>query len=251
MATSPAILNKIKLLLKLGTSPNPHEADSARKLAEGLIEKHSVSQEELESLKDPKPLYGDDEKLFETLGLVGWRQQLALAVGTHFECQIVQEEYVPTEGPHIYHYFVYGDSEDVNKVQLSYHAFAKEVEKLVDIQCLGHGPVYTFSYCEGVVDAIKQNILLHGIDIPEVRRPLKKDAVVTKQEGLVKQQDARPKAAEERVNVNTQSIVQDIMAYFKGIQDGKELFLDEIMAIASQSQPVKELKKDEYPAPNS
>jgi hypothetical protein len=245
MPTPPTILNKVKLLLKLATSPNPHEADSARKLAEGLIEKHNITPEELETIKDPKPLYGDDEKLFVTIGLVPWRQRLALAVGNHFECQIVQEELVPAEGASHFHYFVFGDPADVKKVQYSFPLFAKEVELLITTRCLGHGPVYTDSYTEGVVDAIKQNILLFGIDIPDklkmqVKATVEK-AITLGGDQIVKE---KPKPAEKRVDVNNQDRVKDIMAYFKGIEDGGNIFLDELLEMTENGLEVKELKDE-------
>lgn len=248
MATPPAILNKVKLLFKLATSPNPHEADSARKLAEGLIEKHGITPEELEGLKDPKPLYGDDEKIFSTIGIVGWRQQLALAVSKYFGCQVVQEEMVPTEGTRFYNYFAYGDPEDVKQVKFAFSAFASQVEHLIDIQCLGRGPVYIESYCEGTTDAIKQNILLFGIDIPEKkktpRQPKKQEATTIPGDALSKPGPERPKPADRRVDVNAGSMVKDIMAYFKGVEDGKDLFLDDILELAADLEEPKELKNE-------
>jgi hypothetical protein len=122
MPTPPAILNKVKLLQRLAFSPNPHEAESARQLADKLIEKHNITPEELESLKDPKPLYGEDEKLYVSIGIVGWRQQLAVAIGNHFGCQIVQVELVPADGPHPFEYYCYGEPEDVKNVQFVFRA---------------------------------------------------------------------------------------------------------------------------------
>jgi hypothetical protein len=246
MPTPPAILNKVKLLLKLSASPNPHEADSARKLAEGLIEKHNITPEELETIKDPKPLYGDDERLFITLGIIGWRQQLAVSVANHFDCQIVQEELVPMEGQHPFHYFVYGDPNDVRKVQFAFHAFANKVELLSDHQCLGRGPVYISSYCEGIVDSIKQNIWLYGVQIPEQKetvRDIPAQAITAKSEELTKPKEERPKAADRHVDVASQSNVQDVMAYFRGVQDGKDLFLDDILEIAAENEEAAKLQQ--------
>jgi Protein of unknown function (DUF2786) len=243
MPTPPAILNKIKLLRKLATSPNPHEAESAQRLADGLIEKHGVTPEEIAAL-DPKPLYGDNDKLYTTIGIVGWRQQLAVSVANHLECQIVQVELVPTEGEHPYEYYVYGEPDDVKNVQFAFRVFAKKVELLSDTQCLGRGPVYVGSYCEGVVDAIKQNIILFGIDLPEIKKPVKKvepEAITTKSEEITK---PKPEAAEKHIDVGTQSKIQDIMAYFRGIQDGKDLFLEDILEITAQNEVAQKLPEE-------
>lgn len=251
MATPPGILNKVKLLLKLATSSNPHEADNARKLAEGLIEKHSITEEELESIKDKKPLYGDDELMFSTVGIVSWRQQLALVIAKHFMCQVVQEEMVPTDGEHFFNYFAYGDPEDVKNVKFAFKAFANKVEYLVDTQCLGRGPIYVESYCEGVVDAIKQNILMYGIDIPDKmkkpRQPKPEQNITITGNAIDKPQQEKPKPAERRVDVNSGSMVKDIMAYFKGVEDSKDLFLDDILELAAEVEEPKELSDEAKP----
>lgn len=241
MPTPPHILNKIKLLLKLATSPNPHEAESAQRLADGLIEKHGVTAEEIAAL-DPKPLYGDNDKLYTTIGIVAWRQQLAVAVATHLECQIVQVELVPSEGEHPFEYYVYGEPEDVKNVQFAFRAFAKKVEFLADTQCLGRGPVYVGSYCEGVVDAIKQNIVLYGIDLPEIKKPVKQveTQVISKGEEITK---PKPEAAEKHIDISGKNKVQDIMAYFKGVADGRDLFLEDILAIASENEEAQKLQE--------
>jgi hypothetical protein len=231
MPTPPAILNKIKLLLKLSGSPNSFEAESAQRLADGLIEKHGVTPEELESIKDPKPLYTEDEKLFVSIGIIGWKQQLALTIGTYFECQIVQEELVPIEGPRPFHYYVYGDVDNVKNVQSSFFDFCTKIDQLVQTRCAGKGEVYLTSYCEGVVCAIKENIFLFGLELPQVNKtmePANDQVLTTKSEELTKPKD-KPPAAEKRVDVNAQSNIQDIQAYFNGMYDGRDLFLKDML----------------------
>lgn len=224
-STPPAILNKIKLLKGLSQSPNPHEAESARQLAEKLIEKHNVSEGELSSL-DPKPLYGENEKLFTTIGPVHWRQQLAVSIAAHFDCQIVQVELVPAEGPHPFEHYVYGETDNVNNVKATFYSFNSKVEHLINTKCLGRTSVYVSSYAEGVVDAIRENIILYGIDLPEVVRPIKNDkAIVPTIETIEKPKD-RPAPANERIDISGKTFVQDIAAYFNGLYDGKDLFLD-------------------------
>lgn len=248
MPTPPTILNKVKLLLRLGESPNPHEADSARKLAEGLIDKHNITPEELESIKDPKPLYGEDEKLFATTGIVHWKQKIALAVGNHFECQIIQEELIPGEGERQYHYYVYGDPSDVRKVQYAFRSFVFQVEHLLDLHCLGRGPVYIESYCEGAVDAIKQNIAWYGINIPDkLKQQVKVEvekAITVGEDALVKATE-KPKPTDRRVDINAQESVRDIFAYFQGVEGGQNLFLEEEPPeLTEESWKAKEFKDE-------
>lgn len=241
MPAPPAILDKVKKLLNLAQSSNPNEAENARAMADKFIAKYNITEEDLASL-EPKEFYGENEKLFVTLGIVGWRQQLALAVATYFDCQIVQEELVPAEGVHQFNYFVYGDDDQVKDVQFVYHAFCKKIENLADERCFGRGPVYVDSYCEGVVESVKWNIQMYGIDIPDVKRPVAKveQAPPPNSKTITKSGPDKEEPTEKRVDVNSGSLIKDIMAYFKGVDDGRELSLKAVLELE-----VEELKRIE------
>ncbi len=246
MSAPASILAKIKKLLSLATSSNPNEAQNARALADGLMAKYNITEDDLASL-DPKEYYGENEKLFFTVGLSPWRQQLAVAVASYFDCQIVQEQLGAAEGEATYTYFVYGDDDQVKDVQFVYHAFAKKVNNLSDIRCLGRGPVYVESYCDGVVDSIKMNIQLYGIDLPDIQRPLKKqeEAPPPKSTTIVKSGENREEPTDQRIDINKGSLVKDIMAYFKGIDDGNNLSLADILELEVQNETAKELETKE------
>jgi Protein of unknown function (DUF2786) len=239
MSAPPAILHKIKLLLNLANSSNPNEAENARAMADKFIVKYNITEDELAAL-EPKEFYGENEKLFTTLGVVGWRQHLALAVATYFDCQIVQEELVPAEGLHQFNYFVYGDDDQVKDTQFVYHAFAKKIENFADVRCMGRGPIFIDSYCEGVVESVKWNIQMYGIDLPEIKRPLKKEeqAVPVNTKTITKSGPDKEEPTDKRVDVNAHSLIKDVMAYFKGVDDGKELSLQDVLQIE-----VEELKR--------
>ena len=244
MPAPPSILNKVKLLLNLASSPNQNEADTARAMADKLIAKYSITQEELDSL-EPKEFYGENEKLFVTLGIVSWRQQLALAVATYFDCQIVQEELVPAEGLHQFNYFVYGDDDQVKNVQFVYHAFCKKIELLSDNRCVGRGPVYVDSYCEGVVESVKWNIQMYGIDVPEMKKSLKKEEApppppTTK--SITKSGPDKEEPTDKKVDISKNSFIKDVMAYFKGVDDGKNLSLQEILELASEVKDSEQME---------
>ena len=250
MSTSPAILDKIKKLLSLTQSSNPNEAENARAMADKLIAKYAVTEEELSSLEE-KVYYGEDEKLFVTLGIVGWRQQLALAVATHFDCQIVQEELVPAEGIHQFNYYVYGDDDQVRDTQFVYHAFAKKVEKLADTKCLGRGHIYIDSYCEGVIDSVKWNIKMYGIDLPSGKRSFKKQeevASVKPSNAITKTSTEKDEPTDKRVDVNSQSLVKDVMAFYKGVDDGADLSLRDVLELEVENEESRRLQEAEEEA---
>jgi len=257
MSAPESILLKIKLLLNLANSPNQNEADNARAMVEKLIAKYNISEEELKSIEDKKPLYGEENKLFSTVGIVGWRQQLALAIGKHFFCQIVQEELVPASGPHEYNYYIYGDLEDEVNVKFVYHAFASKVEELVKTKCIGRGQIFISSYCEGVIEAIKNNIYWEGIDLPEVKAPSRPLTDEDKQlnngtSNLTHHKEEKEKPVQESVDVNSQSLIKDINAYFKGLDDGKNLSLSEILELEAINEEAKRLESvSPAPPPNN
>lgn len=233
MSAPPGILAKIKKLLGLATSSNVNEAQNAQALADGLMAKYNITADDLSSL-DPKEYYGENEKLFFTVGLSLWRQQLAVAVASYFDCQIVQEQLGAAEGEATYTYFVYGDDDQVKDVQFVYHAFAKKINNLVDVKCLGRGPVYIDSYCDGVVDSVKWNIQMYGIELPDGRRVVKQEeekAPPPKSNTIVKSGDNKENPTDNKIDISKGHIVKDIMAYFKGVDDGKNLSLQEILEL--------------------
>ena len=247
MSDNEAVLQKIKLLLKLASSPNENEAANARTMADRLIAKYNITEEELKSIEDKKPLYGEDDKLFVTMGLCGWRQQLALGIGKHFMCQIVQEELVPVEGLHQFNYYVYGDPEDSVNVKFVYHSLVKRIDEIIATKCIGRGNIYVSSYCEGLVEAIKNNIYWGGIEIPDVKKP--KREVIPEEEkvlndgqsNIVKHKEEKEKPAEKSVDVNSQSMIKDVNAYFKGLMDGANFSLNEILELEAENEVPAEL----------
>lgn len=242
MSTPKTVLNKIKLLLNLVNSPNANEAAAAQAMADKLIAKYNVTEEELASLVDKEPLYGKDDLLFHTISLVGWMQRLALACAKQFYCHIVQEKCQPAVGSPEYNYYVYGEDENVNYVKFVFNAFLKKIFNLVDIKCLGRGPIYIESYTEGVVESIKANIEMDGIDIPEVKRPSRpiqqqEEKVFNNGQSNMTQFKQQKEAPEEKtVDVGEGSLIRDMMAYFKGLEDARHLSLQDILESEDNDQ---------------
>lgn len=247
--TPEPILSKIKLLLNLAKSPNPHEAENARAMANALIEKYKLTEEELASLEEKKPLYGDDDKMFITFGIVAWKQSLALTISKQFYCQIVQEELVPVEGLHQYTYYVYGDKEDADNVKFVYKTFSDRIEELVEKKCIGRGPLYTSSYTEGLVEIINNTIVWEGIDIPNIRVPSREKPVEVPERTLNNgssnlsiNKEEKEKPCKESVAPQGGSIIKDIQAYFKGLQDGKDFSFQDVLELAAEASKLKEIQ---------
>jgi len=238
MLVPPAILNKVKLLLRLAASPNPNEAENARLKAEELIAKHGITEDDLASL-DEKVFYGEEEKLFVSIGIIGWKQILSLAIATYFDCQIVQEQTMVVgdeEGISTYSYFVYGDDDQVRDTQFVWNAFTKKIDWLVATRCLSRGPVYIDSYCEGLVESIKWNIQMYGIEIPEFKKKvIKPEEQAAPPTANTLATIAKEEPTDKRVNVNVGSLIRDIQAYFRGLDDGKNLSLQDVLEVETES----------------
>lgn len=241
MPATEAILQKIKLLINLSVSSNLNEAEAAVNMIAKLVAKYKITEEELKSLKENKPLYGEDEKLFVTIGLVGWKQQLALAIGKYLDCQIIQEELIPLEGLHQFSYFIYGSSQDSANVKFVYNAFSKKVEELILINCVGRGMIYISSYCEGVVESIKNNIYWDGIELPitkvPTRQPTEKEKpLATEKSKLIKIKEEKENPVEASVDVNSQSLIKEINAYYRGLDHGRHISLDDVLELESKKE---------------
>lgn len=241
--TPPHILTKVKFLYKLSSSPNPHEAASALKLAEGLIAKYNITEEELKSLEE-KPLYSDDELLFHTLSIIGWMSQLALAVAKHFDCYVIQETITSALGQSEFNYYLYGSEQEVNLVKFVFHAFLKKINDLIDTKCLGRGEIYINSFSEGCVQGLKESIVLDGIEVPTVKIPVRqpaKEQIDTGTTKLAKYEEEKAKPMEQSVDVSKQSFIKDVMAYFRGIEEGQRLSLKDILQLEAENEKLSEL----------
>lgn len=244
MPAPETILNKIKLLLNLSASSNGNEASAASTMANKLIEKYAVTPEELEGLKDKPPVYCEDDRVYTSMGIISWKQQLLLAIAKYFECQIIQEQLVPLEGLTQFNYFVYGEPELASNVKIVFNSFSKKVEQLKEINCPSKGTVYIASYCEGIVDAIKENIHWDGINLPDLKKQktteIQEEKILNNgTSNLTSPKKDKEKPLEESVDVNSQSMIQDIHAYFRGLDHGRKISLNDILEL--DTQEIKEI----------
>jgi Protein of unknown function (DUF2786) len=247
MSTPETILTKVKLLLNLSSSSNTNESGNARAMADRLIAKYNITAEELKSLEEQPAKYGEDDLLFHTIRIVNWMQHLSLACAKHFFCYIVQETVKPGSGDEQYNYYVYGDDEDVTYVKFAFHTFHKKINELIAKKCAGRGPIYIESYCEGVIEAVKYNLSMDGLEMPEVKKPVINDDVGEKvlntgHETLATVRPEPEKPEKETVDISKGTLIKDVAAYFKGVADGKNLSLQEILELEAENERVKELQ---------
>lgn len=252
MSTPEYILNKVKLLLNLSNSSNVNEADNARAMANRLIEKYNITPEELKSLESQPEKYSSDDLLFHTFKIVNWMQHLAVACAKHFYCYIVQETIKPNSGSEEYNYYVYGEDEDEQAVKFVFSSLFKKIHNLIDTKCIGRGPIYIDSYCEGLVEAIKYNLANDDIEIPEMKQPtrlIQEEKVLNNgPSNLSTVRTEKEKPEKETVDISHGSLIKDVAAYFKGVADGKNLSLQDVLELEAENERVKELQESQEKA---
>jgi hypothetical protein len=247
------ILTKIQYLLNLGKSSTANEAASAFALAKKIIAKYGVTDQELESVKnEQKPYDNDNAIIFKANAIIGYKQQLALACAKQFFCYVVIETLVSAFGENTHTYYAYGEDEDIEYVKFAYSALEKMVNDLVLANCLGRGPRYIASYTEGVVEAIKGKIAEFGLDIPENKkkaRPITQDEKTLNdgEANITPVKTTKQRPEKETTDVMDGSMISDIGAYFRGLQDGRDLSIDEILELAADNETVEELTEGAHP----
>ncbi len=175
-------------------------------------------------------------------------QALALVCSKHFYCYVVQETIHPASGDEEFNYYVYGDDEDAEYTKFVFATFFKKINTLIDTKCLGRGPIYIDSYCQGVVESIKKNMALHGVDIPESKqatRSIKQEEKILNN-GKSNLSTATPKIEkpkEESVDINQNNLIKDIMAYFRGLEDGDNLSLQDILELEAENKESEQLEE--------
>lgn len=223
-----AHLHKIKLLFNLAAKAPEHEAANAKALAQKLMEKHGVTDEQLqELLNDGKPLYGEDQKLFSTPTVVPWKSLLAYLVSFKYNCYVVQEEQVPSEGSSEFVYYLYGDDNDVATVQYFFPKLLKEVEDVMLIACYGRGEIFVESYREGLINGLRENLNYFDLDFGFLKKKTIDKQISTGTANLTKTEAELPKEkpAKESVDVSSKTVVKDINAFFRGDVDGRNIDL--------------------------
>ena len=229
MPASESILNKIKLLVKLSESPNPNEAQNAKDMVDKLINKYSITQEELQSVVDKKSAYCENDLVFNTQNICGWKSQLALCLAFKFDCQIVQEQVIPTEGQSSYDYYVFGDDSDAFNVKHYFNVLNNKILDLINENCVSKGPIYIDSYCEGVVQSIRNSIELGDIQLIKLKSdvPVESEKIIGNGNANLApiKQEKEKLETEVKTDVGSQSIIKDIGAYFNGLSDGLDVYL--------------------------
>lgn len=129
---NPAVADKVRKLLALSQSSNPHEAAAAAAAAERLMQAHRLSEAELGDPGDPSPIESED---FERMraGLVTWRALLANEIARLHGCALLERR--PAGQPRPVTLLIYGEPGDVAAVRVLYSWARREVEAVTTKSC--------------------------------------------------------------------------------------------------------------------
>jgi Protein of unknown function (DUF2786) len=249
MTAPDHIITKVRFLLNLGTSSNANEAAAAKSAAEKLIAKYNITEAELKAADDSPRAYSVDSLVYKSFSVVGWMQHLVLACAKQFYCHVVVEQIKASSGHEEYSYYAYGDDADVANTKFAFNAILKKIHELLDTRCIGRGDIYKNSYCEGCVESVKSTIASFGIEIPEKKqatRPIKTEEKVLNNEtsNLAVHKSEKEKPEKETINVAQGSKIKDVMAYFRGLEDGSKISVQDVLELAAENEEPDQLEED-------
>lgn len=155
------ILEKINDLRKLSTSSNVHEAATAAAIADKLISKYRISEAQLSSNgKEDLEIKEDSEVLYQTSRIIRWKQILARVLVRHYNCYMWNDTIWRGSkgGRRINRFRISGTESDIIIVHYMFNWLIYEIERLRDLNAKGMGHTYVFSYCEGAVAGIADQL---------------------------------------------------------------------------------------------
>ncbi len=212
--------------MRLAKSANENEAANALAMAKRLMEKHGLSDADVEE-KEVKPIYTDDQMFHNAIEPKEWEDVLAVAVADKYECYVIKEKCITSSGDISFKYFAYGDDTDIIYVKAAFNHLHSQMASVISMNCRSRGELYINSYSEGLVSAVQLNIMFEELKMPGlVSTKAKEDepgpALV--KVDVVKEKPPIEEKTQTRSDKKEKPL--DIMAYFKGEGDGKDIHLD-------------------------
>lgn len=218
-----AAIEKVKLLKRLAASPEEHESNNAKVLADKLIERFNLLPEEYEE-KEEIQAYNDDDLLFTSPIQEEWSSTLALVISRKYDCLIIEEQNLAGTGETYFKYFVYGNSEDVAICKLLYNFISSKIEESVSENCYGRGDLYISSFKEGLVNGVRINIETEDFHIKGIvkssEEEVPKAALVSQEK---KNKEDLP--IKEKTQVNKKEKPLDLIAFFTGEGCGRKIHI--------------------------
>jgi hypothetical protein len=223
-----SIIEKIQHLRKLSASSNIAEATTAALIADKLISKFRISEEEINAHATEKPEQSGDI-LYESARSITWKSNLASRLSKHYGCFIYNDTARSEKGRQLTRLRLVGLKSDMSLVHYMFNWLVFEIERL-NKKNKGQGHIFCNSFCEGAVSGITQQLQAS-------KEEEKKEATVNNQSQALATLDARHALAESYIRgimklktVNKPNYSHlDGNAYDDGVKAGKNLHLGKVM----------------------
>lgn len=148
------IVEKVKKLLSLSKSSNEHEAATAAALANKLIQQYRISEAQLS--QEGEVIF-HDKILYHTGRIIPWKNTLACRLAEVYGCKVINNISFP-HGRKISNFKLVGRKTDCEICFYMFSWLVLEIQRLADLNAKGKGHKYVFSYCEGIVFGVIEQL---------------------------------------------------------------------------------------------
>jgi hypothetical protein len=163
-----SIIERVQKLLALSKSDNPNEAAAAAALADKLIQKHQLTEAELQAASPnnankPEPPDQYPYPIYTSLRRVAWKAHLASDIARHYDCAVIisfaykgekasGDSYRAANKESQYR--IIGRKEDCELAVYMFDWIATEIERLAKKHASGRGYAFSQTYCEGAENGV-------------------------------------------------------------------------------------------------
>lgn len=149
------ILEKVRKLLRLSKSSNPHEAALAAQRAQEIIDRYNIEQAMLDAegatvaTEEPIKNFRDDP-LDVNMISGSWQMRLQRTIAKQNSCFVYR-----SSGNSV----IVGSPSNVNAVRYLYSWLKKELEVLCVIEGIGHSKSWLNNFCIGATETVTERLL--------------------------------------------------------------------------------------------
>ena len=211
------VIDKVKKLLALSKSSNQNEAANATAAANRLIDEYRLSENDL----NDSDMIVDNEFIYETGRVIPWKRGLIYVLSNHYGVAVINQCDF-SNGRCKSRFKLIGNKSDVQIVKYMFAWLTSEITRLSNIEAKGKGHIFVFSYCEGFVAGIKNQL---DISRSEAKKSATTEAIVKIDSRLEQSNEFMCK----KFNTETKKFVSkrrfDSGAYYDGVNKGENTHL--------------------------
>ena len=209
------VMRRVRKLLKLARSDNPHEAASAMAHAQRLLLKHGLEASEVE--REPSAV-ADGGAVQVGSVLEKWCLRLADAVARANQCRALFVTTWPA-GVRQKAINMFGHADDLTKARYLYGYYFDETQRLTRVHARGKGRTWANSFRHGVIDAL---VVALAAVVREVRAEATSTAII-RLDSRGGEVDDFVAAKGPKKSINASPTNQDTIARLRGQAAGRTI----------------------------